>query len=159
MLNAQLDRLEPQTATRDTNGRYLATRLSRIPGVQPQAVPPAVSRHAYHLFMLRLDSGAFGASRDAVVRALEAEGVPCSSGYCYPLYRQPLFQTKAFGPYLSSARERLDYGAVSCPNSEQVCEQSIWIEQAVLLGPREDMDDIARAFEKLYEHRAALAAC
>ena len=27
----------------------------------------------------------------------------------------------------------------------------------MFLGPREDMDDISRAFEKVYENRAALA--
>ena len=44
-----------------------------------------------------------------------------------------------------------------CPNSDRLCrEQTIWFEQRLFLGPRADMDDIARAFEKIYENRAAL---
>ncbi len=54
---------------------------------------------------------------------------------------------------------RLDYQRVHCPNSDLLCrEQALWLEQAMFLGPRQDMDDISRAFEKVYHHRAALAA-
>ena len=53
--------------------------------------------------MLRLDPTAFGASRDAVLSALEAEGIPCSAGYGFSLPAQPLFRNKAFGPYLAGA--------------------------------------------------------
>ena len=70
---------------------------------------------------------------------------------------QPLFRNKAFGPYLSGASARLDYEQTRCPTSDLICrEQCIWLEQHLLLGPRADIDDIARAFEKVYEHRAAL---
>src|SRR6266850_5440355 len=55
VLNCQLDRLEAQTKARDRNGQYLAARLARLPGVQPQHRPAECTRHSYHLFMLRLD--------------------------------------------------------------------------------------------------------
>lgn len=156
LLNCQLDRLEEQTRTRDANGRYLASRLSRLPGLHPQIRLADCTRHSYHLFMLRIDA-AFGAPRAAVLRALEAEGIPCSAGYGYSLPDQPLFRNKAFGPYLPAASASLDYSRALCPNSDLLCrEQSIWLEQNLLLGSREDMDDIARAFEKIYEHRQAL---
>ena len=41
--------------------------------------------------MLRLDANRFGASREIVIRALQAEGIPCSAGYGLSLHRQPLF--------------------------------------------------------------------
>ena len=156
VLNGQLDRLEEQARTRDANGQYLASRVAAVPGLYPQARPADCTRHSYHLFMLRLDAAAFGAARDAVVEALAAEGIPCSSGYGFSLPRQPLFRNKAFGPFLSGASARLDYEQSPCPASDRLCEQSIWLEHAMLLGPRTDIDDIARAFEKVYEHRAAL---
>jgi dTDP-4-amino-4,6-dideoxygalactose transaminase len=159
VLNAQLDRLEAQTSTRDRNGRYLTTRLSGVPGVHPQNRPASCTRHSYHLFMLRLDGEAFGAPRPAVLAALRAEGIPCSAGYGFSLPQQPMFRERAFGPYLDRAAARLDYGGVRCPNSDLVCrEQGIWLEQALFLGRRADMDDIARAFGKVYDNRAALAA-
>jgi dTDP-4-amino-4,6-dideoxygalactose transaminase len=158
ILNCQLDRLEEQTKRRDNNGQYLAGRLSGLPGLHPQARPPESTRHSYHLFMLRLDQETFGAPRSAVLKALDAEGIPCSGGYGFSLPKQPLFQHKAFGPYLASAVARLDYSAVRCPVSDLVCEQAIWLGQNLFLGSRDDMEDIARAFEKVYEHRHSLAA-
>jgi dTDP-4-amino-4,6-dideoxygalactose transaminase len=160
ILNGQIERLEEQTATRDRNGRALASRLGRLPGLHPQARPPECTRHSYHLFMLRLDSAAFGASRAAVLRALEAEGIPCSAGYGYSLPDQPLFRNKAFGPYLSDASRALDYSAAHCPNSDVICrEQAVWLGQNLMLGETRDIDDIARAFEKVHDCRDALRAC
>ena len=157
VLNAQLQRLEEQTATRDRNGQYLAAKLSRIPGILPQQRRAACTRHSYHLFLLRIDAPAFGAPRAAILKAIAAEGIPICGGYAVPLYRQPLFRNKAFGPYLPGAAAKLDYGAVRCPNCELICaEQGAWLEQSLLLGSRSDMDDIARAFEKVYVNRSAL---
>ena len=159
ILNCQLERLEEQTAARDRNGQQLASRLAALPGLFPQRRSAGCTRHAYHLFMLRLDAAAFGASRDAVRRALAAEGIPCSGGYGFPLPQQPLFRNKAFGPYLPQAARGLDFRAVPCPNSELICrEQSLWLGHSLLLGPPEDVEDIARAFEKVHEHRDALSA-
>jgi dTDP-4-amino-4,6-dideoxygalactose transaminase len=157
VLNGQLGRLQPQTRRRDRNGQYLATRLGRLPGLYPQKRPAFCTRHSYHLFMLRLDAREFGASRAAVVRALQAEGIPCSPGYGFSLHRQPLFRERAFGPYLPRTRARLDYRRTHCPKSDLLCrEQGIWLGQNLFLGTRADMDDIVRAFEKVHEHRAAL---
>ena len=107
--------------------------------------------------MLRMDGSKFGAPRAAVVGALQAEGIPCSAGYAISLHQQPMFRSKAFGPYLDKARARLDYRKVRCPNSDLICrEQGVWLEQNLFLGTREDMDDIANAFEKIYENREVL---
>ena len=157
ILNAQLDRLQTQAAMRNRNGRYLASRLARLPGIHPQHRPPNCTRHSYHLFMLRLDSAAFGVPRAVVLKALEAEGIPCSGGYGFSLYNQPMFRNRAFGPYLpNSASARLDYRKVRCPNSDLICREAIWIGQSLLLGSRADMDDIANAFDKVYENREPL---
>jgi dTDP-4-amino-4,6-dideoxygalactose transaminase len=158
LLNCQLDRLQDQTQTRDANGQYLASRLAALPGIHPQARPAACTRHSHHLFMLRIDAAAFGAPRAAVIPALEAEGIPCSAGYGFSLHKQPLFRNKAFGPYLPDVS--LDYAATHCPTSDLICgEQAIWLGQNLLLGSRADVNDIADAFEKVYEHRSALNAC
>ena len=159
VLNAQLGRLEKQTATRDRNGQYLAGRLSRLPGLHPQRRPASCTRHSYHLFMMRIDPAEFGAPRTAVLAALRAEGIPCSGGYGFSLYRQPMFRNKAFGPYLGPMADRLDYSRVDCPRSERICqEQGFWLEQGIFLGPRADVEDVVRAFEKIHEHRGRLTA-
>ena len=157
VLNCQLDRLESQTSTRDRNGQYLAKRISVLPGIYPQKRPSDCTRHSYHLFMLRIDGNAFGAPRSAVIKALQAEGVPCSPGYGFSLPQQPMFRHKAFGPYLPGTISKLDYRKVSCPNSDLLCrEQCAWLGQNLFLGSRTDMNSIADAFEKIYANREAL---
>jgi dTDP-4-amino-4,6-dideoxygalactose transaminase len=157
VLNCQLNRLEQQTRTRDRNGQYLARRLAALPGIHPQKRSADCTRHSYHLFMLRLDPESFGVSRAAVVRALQAEGIPCSAGYGFSLHQQPLFLNKAFGPFLPEASARLDYARTRCPNSDLLCQQQcIWLEQRLFLGTRADPDEIAGAFEKIHDHRDAL---
>ena len=134
-----------------------AERIADLPGLHPQRRPADCTRHGYHLFMLRLDESAFGAPRAAVLRALAAEGIPCSGGYGFSLPHQPLFRNKAFGPYLAGASARLDYREARCPASDLLCrEQCVWLEQHLLLGSQNDVDDIARGFEKVYAHRDAL---
>ena len=96
---------------------------------------------------MRLDPEALGPPRVSVIRALQAEGIPCSAGYGFSLHQQPFFRNKVFGPYLPNAS--VDYSHVSCPNSDRICREAIWLEQNMFLGPRRDMDDIARAFEKV----------
>jgi dTDP-4-amino-4,6-dideoxygalactose transaminase len=157
LLNAQLERLEDQTQARDANGRYLVSRLADLPGLHPQLRPEFCTRHSYHLFMLRIEAEQFGAPRSAVIEALRAEGIPCTSGYGFSLPEQPMFRNRAFGPYLPGTIDRLDFSRVHCPNSDLLCrEQALWLEQAMFLGPRQDMDDIYRAFKKVHDQRAAL---
>lgn len=157
ILNCQLTRLEAQTKKRDTNGQYLAAKLSKYPGLHPQRRIHGCDRHSYHLFMMRVVADEFGVPRETVIKALQAEGIPCSAGYVVSLPRQPLFADKAFAPYLPKSAARLDYKRAPVPNSDLLCrEQTIWFEQSMFLGPRADMDDIAQAFEKIYENRDRL---
>ncbi len=158
VLNAQLGRLEAQTQKRDRNGQYLAAKLAHLPGLFPQKRPANCTRHSYHLFMMRLVRDGFGAPRKAVLKALQAEGIPCSAGYGFSLPDQPMFRNKAFGPYLHKVATKLDYRKSHCPNSDLICrDQCIWLEQSLFLGSRKDMDDVARAFEKIYENRVELS--
>ena len=159
ILNAQLDRLESQTKNRDRNGQYLASRItdhaSRLPGLYPQERPTDCTRHSYHLFMLRYNPpGGRASPRAAFIQRLQAEGIPCSAGYGFSLPQQPFFRNRAFGPYLPNAK--IDYAKAHCPNSDQLCREAIWLEQNLFLGPRKDMDDIARAFEKAFANSSTL---
>jgi dTDP-4-amino-4,6-dideoxygalactose transaminase len=159
ILNAQWGRFEQQSQTREENGKYLAQRLATIPGIYPQARDANCTRHGYHLFPFRLDPAEFGVSRDMFVKALTAEGVPTVAAYPIPVYRQPVFQRLAFGPYSSHHTDQpaLDYTRTCCPNCETISfSQGIWLPHRLLLGSRQDMDDIAAAVEKLYENRERL---
>ncbi|MEM3104676.1 MAG: hypothetical protein QXD69_04135, partial [Candidatus Bathyarchaeia archaeon] len=49
--------------------------------------------------------------------------------------------------------KNVDYAKVHLPKSEKACySEGMWLPQYVLLGSREDMDDIVAAFEKVREN-------
>ncbi len=43
-----------------------------------------------------------------------------------------------------------------CPNCDQLVDETVGFHQRMLLGPRQDMDDIANAVAKIYENRRKL---
>ena len=140
---------------------YLTERVSSIPGIHPQTRTADCTRHGYHLFSLRIDPAELGASREAFLEALNGEGIPAGAAYPVPLYRQPLFERLLFGPYTGyrNARPDLDYKQTSCPNCETISfTQGVWLEHRLLLGTRQDMDDVADAIQKVCDNRDRLAA-
>jgi dTDP-4-amino-4,6-dideoxygalactose transaminase len=151
ILMAQLERLEEQTALRQRNARHLTIRLRDIPGIVPLEVPAYATGHAWHIYVFRFVEQEFGLPRGLFLEALAAEGIPASSGYAHPLYRNPLF----LEPGLD-----LDYRRFAdlCPASEQACREAVWLEHRLLLGTEADMDDIAAAVSKIHDHRHELAA-
>jgi len=160
LLNAQFDRFDEQAKHREEMGRYLHQRLAKVPGVTPQNRDRYPVRHGYHLFVFRYDASVYGVPRSAFIKALAAEGVPAAEGYVIPLHKQRLFVDKAFGPYTAclQARPDLDFGKLSLPVCDRASAgEGAWLYQALLLGSKADMDDIARAFEKIYEHRDELS--
>jgi dTDP-4-amino-4,6-dideoxygalactose transaminase len=147
LLLSQMRRLEEQSRRRSESALYLARQLEEIPGIRPLKRDARVTCHAYHLFIFRYSAEEFGGlSRQEFLRALGAEGVPCSPGYT-PLYRSEAFRPdRATHPF---AGER-DYTAVRCPVAEHVCsEEAIWLTQPLLLGARSDVDDIVSAVRKI----------
>lgn len=157
LLLSQFERLEAQVQRREENGLFLAAELEKIPGIRPQRRGRGETRHGYHLFVFRYEAEAFdGLGRDRFLEALRAEGIPCSSGYDRPLYHQPAFTRSAFGPYKLPGARYPDYRLVCCPSSEQLCREACWLHHALLLGEKEDMQDIAAAVAKIHAHRADL---
>jgi dTDP-4-amino-4,6-dideoxygalactose transaminase len=74
-----------------------------------------------------------------------------------PLYREGfLTEAREFTLRRRAYAER-DYSGVDCPNTERACREAIWLPQNVLLGSREDLDDVVRAFHKILEHKDELA--
>lgn len=156
---AQLKRLEAQTTTRNENAGYLRSKIKDIPGILPYELYPNVTRAAFHLFPFRYQEEAFnGLPREMFLRALRAEGIPCSDGY-RPLNKMPFlknaFQTKNFK--IMYPKEMLDYEKYmeqnQCPENDQVCDkEAVWFAQSMLLGTKSDMDDIATALRKVHDN-------
>ena len=157
ILRVQMQRLPEQTRQRDANGRYLADRLrAEVRGMTPPRLDARANVISFHLFICRYQPEDFGGmSREDFCRALTAEGIPCLTGYCHPLYRNPMFLDKDFWkggfPCVPPFARDIDYAdfAARCPVSEALCRESVWFTQNMLLGTREDMDDIVDALVKI----------
>jgi perosamine synthetase len=161
LLLAQMTRVEEQSRTREENAKYLTDLLGEIPGISPAKQYAPCTRNAYHLYMFRYDKTAFaGASRDQFLKALRAEGIPCSSGYT-PLNQEPFLKEVlgSRGYKLVFGEERLKrwFKDNDCPENDRLCQEAVWLTQNMLLGARKDMDDIAAAIRKIHDQAAALA--
>ncbi|MFC1544912.1 DegT/DnrJ/EryC1/StrS family aminotransferase [Gemmatimonadota bacterium] len=165
ILNGQLRRLEEQTERRNTNGRYLDSLLDQIPGIAAARSYKGQTRHAYHLYMMNYDSAEFsGLSKWKFCNALEKEGIQTiSTGYAMPaLNQQDFIEHK-----LRSRHYEFVYGQArldkwreenKCPNNDKLCgETGLWLFQAVLLGTKKDMENIAEAVEKIRRASAQIA--
>ncbi len=160
---AQLARLGRETRLRHENAEYLKSKIRDIPGIRTYRLYEGVTLGAFHLFPFRIKSEEFGGlSRDRFLQALQAEGVPCYGGY-RPLNKMPYlkdaFTSRVFQAIYSEAE--LDFDAYvernACPENDRLCEEAVWLPQYVLLGSKSDMDDIARAIEKIREHAEQIA--
>jgi len=161
VLQAQLARLDQQTETRMRNAAYLDRELSKVDGIMPLRRSQHITRHAYHLYIFRMIPESFaGASKDSLAKALQAEGIPASAGYSRPLYKEPYLEYFKRCP-LSCPRygRPMDYSQISLPVTERACyTEGLWLRQYVLLGTRDDMDDVVEAFHKVRDNAEELSA-
>ena len=150
ILRAQLRRLPEQNARRTANARYLRELLAAIPGIVLPTDDPRITSHAYHLFTFRVDLDRLqGRTYPEFIEALAAEGIPCSDGYV-PLYREGLFTRKSRKEVQwCQAGRAIDYTLLNLPVCEQVCGDTIWLPQTLLLAERRDMEDVAAALAKV----------
>ena len=155
---AQLKRLDSETTTRNENAAYLKSKIKDIPGIVPYKLYDNVTRAAFHLFPFRYKQEEFkGLSRADFLKALTAEGVPCSSGYT-TLNTQPFlnetFNSKGYrSAYPKEMLNIKNYNEKNkCPENDLLCSEAVWFTQNMLLGTQNDMNDIAVAIEKIHKN-------
>ena len=110
--------------------------------------------------MFRIDNEAFaGVSKDTILKALKAEGIPVSGGY------KPLNQELFLANEFASPAWRGVYGDKTirdwpahneCPVNDTLCSQAMWLTQTMLLGPKQDMEHVAGALRKIQSQAASL---
>lgn len=154
ILIAQLERYEALRKKREENALYLLEKLSEIEGIKPLIRDRRATAHSYHLFIIRYDKRYFGEiPKEKIIKILNAEGIPVYAGYSLPLYKQPLFKSDDKKKLFRTLGIRIDYQNLSLPVTERACyEEALWLNQRVLLGEKEDMDDIVKGFLKIKEN-------
>lgn len=92
-----LERLDGYLEARRANAQTLADGLADVAGLEiPEA--PAHYRHAFYRVHALVDESALaeGWSRDRILRAVRAEGAPCSQGVCAEIYREKAFERAGY---------------------------------------------------------------
>ena len=153
---AQFKKLRRLTEHRIRLAEYLTSRLERFPGLHLPR-PESGSKHVYFVYPIRIDMRAAGISRDAFVKALGAEGIPFGAGYVRPIYLEPMYRKRkiykrSHYPFsLQTGRNTRNYEKGSCPNTEYLYERGLMMTSLCRYPLRKkDMDQIIRAFAKIY---------
>jgi dTDP-4-amino-4,6-dideoxygalactose transaminase len=155
VLLVQLERLSEHNQRREENANRLRRGLAAGSGLEPLAVDQRVTAQTNYLMVLRYRPEGFrGLTRDGFIAAMNAEGIPVTAGYPYPLYRNPLFTGRALHARgcpsgCALCARGIDYARLNLPAAEQACREAVWLEHQVLLGESSDMDDVLEAVEKV----------
>ncbi|RKN84215.1 DegT/DnrJ/EryC1/StrS family aminotransferase [Paenibacillus ginsengarvi] len=140
---AQMTRLEEQMTRRERGAKLLDELLAEVSGVKLLHNDARITRHAYHLYMFKLDKKLAGkATKADFIRKVNAEGVPLSAGYV-PLNRNVsiLETTKMW-----TGEDR----TYECPVCETMCEnEAVWLTQNVLLSDEQAIREVAEAIRKV----------
>ena len=111
---------------------------------------------------MRYDPAQFnGVPRDEVVKAMNAEGIPIGGAYGPALNREPYLEhtlnSRGYQRLYSKERLARYREQNNCPHNDELTATAMEFGHHMLMGPREDMDDIAAAFEKVHSNIAALS--
>jgi perosamine synthetase len=161
LARSQLARLEESNAFARNNAELLARRLRELPGVTPVSPPPGRTS-CWHKFRVRLDGTRVGVDapatviRDAVLRALRAEGVEAVLWQTQPVPGQTLFREKVGTgrghPWSLGAP--VDYDLARYPETVRLLDSSIVLfSQTYPIAPQPASlcEAYAEAFAKVWE--------
>lgn len=138
LLLSQYQDFERLQNLRQRNTTYFRQLLTETPFLQPLVEDERVTRYGLHIFICRYRPDAlYGIPRHRFVAALQAEGIPCFTGY-----KSPLYFSKPLKEFSSE-----------CPVAEKACSQeAIWFDHRLFLGSQEDVNDIFNAICKIYQN-------
>lgn len=164
----QLRKLPYLLTQRLANTEYLNKKLAQIPCIQPTKIRQD-AKHAFYVHPLQFDAGVAEMHRNRFIEAVKAELPPTllreestvllSYGYVKPLYLQPLYQERiAFGrdgfPFTLSD---IIYPKGLCPMTEEMHFNRLVTHEFMRPGMTiDDMNDVVRAFEKVWENKEEL---
>ncbi len=160
LLLGQLEMWPEFCEKRTRHAALLSAALGALPHVRPLPPQPGLMRQTVYNYVFQYRPTGPAPSRDLLVAAIEAEGVPCDGRFYEPVYRSDLFYaTPQNCPQLVLGRESpMDYTRCRCPVSERAAyEESVWLPQYLLIGDEADVQDVARVLEKVVSNLGELA--
>lgn len=132
----QLRKLGVWVERRQTIARRYDAAFAEMELVRSLAVRPDVS-HAYHLYVVRLDTARLSADRGTIFAALREEGIGVNVHYI-PVHLHPFYRT------------RFGYGPGLCPVAEAAYEQILSLPMYPGMSD-EDVETVIAAMQKVTE--------
>ena len=168
----QLRKLKKLAEKRIDNANYIADKLKNLPGIKPGLVRKDCS-HVYYVQCFKYNEDTIGVPRNTFIEAVKAElaptegreieGVRMAAGYVRPLYLEPVYQNKiGYGAKGCPFKCPMYKGAVEykkgmCPVTERMHEKELFMHDlAHAFMKRKDLDDVVKAFEKVYSLRKTI---
>ncbi len=162
----QLTKLKNVVEQRIENINYLANKLSTIPCL---TIAPTRKNatHSYYIHPIIFNQDMITVNRNKFIDAVKAElpktllrddsDVLLGYGYCKPLYLQPLYQEQiCFDKYPFSLTNRV-YSKGDCPTCEDMHYNKLITHELMRPGmTKEDLDDVIKAFTKVWNNRDEL---
>lgn len=173
VVREQLKKLSNLLKGRQENVVYLDRLLSEIPCLTTPVVRDC-AEHAYYVHAIKFDAAEAGVSRNRFIEAVKAElspsllrereGVNMGCGYVKPIYLEPIYQNLiGYGdkgcPFKCPwYKGELNYAKGLCPVTERMHYEELFTHELMKSSmTRQDLDDVAAAFSKVWEHRRDLA--
>jgi dTDP-4-amino-4,6-dideoxygalactose transaminase len=160
ILMSQMNRIMKDADIRLANAMFLDAKLKEIPGIIPCKLAPGAERSAYHFYPFRYISKEFSdVPRDKFIRALNAEGIPCSSGYGRQNKDgliEEMLNSRGFKRLFSEARLKQWREENILPGNDQLSSEAVTFTQNILLGTINDMQHIVDAIAKIRRNRDSL---
>jgi perosamine synthetase len=160
----QLTKLASRVESRQRIAEELNAGLSPLKGLKTPKIFEGAT-HVYYVYGLVLDIEELGVSRERILEALRAEGVPGVAGGYQNLHLLPLFRNKiAYGtkgfPWTSpSCEAELQYGPGLCPEAEKLhSETFLGLNVCMNELPTDDVALIVDAFHKVWKSLDSLKA-
>lgn len=158
----QLSKLTNRIQSRQRAAAQLDQGLAPLKGLHIPRVSTG-NTHVYYVYGVTLDTEVLGVSRQSIIDALRAEGVPgLASGY-QNIHLLPLFRNKvAYGtqgfPWTSPyASREVAYGPGTCPVAEELHSTSfLGINLCMCEYHTEDIQLIINAFAKVWSQMDGL---
>lgn len=133
---SQLSKLGARVARRQAIAEEYRRAFASIPEIRPLTVRAGAS-HAYHLFVVRVDTSRLTCDRATIFGALRREGIGVNVHYL-PVHLHPFY------------RRRFDTGPGLCPVAEAAYEQLLTLPMFPAMTAR-DVQDVIEAMTKVVE--------
>ena len=147
LARAQLRKLESRTKEGVAQTRRLNDRLTQLPGLTEPPARPDMKRMYYSTNLLTLDEAKAGISREALVKALRAEGVHAQAHRYTLQHKLALYQDASWWHHKPEIPE--------LPGSDEANRTAVSLPYFTSDVPQL-VDQYAQAFEKVWANRKKL---